>query len=215
MSRFMLKPDRIIVERRPDPAYDRLFPYYVELCATSQFRSKLKGEGGVAGHAVMYIKGACKDERASFPQLRRCHRAATELDDPEHGVGVSVGRWFRNINWVAVPGYKLFFQGDINPGETLTQEHFAATVRDAAHAIELLSDDRFVKLDANLRYFRDKYDAILAKHDELRDRLASVRGTPYRRVARLHYEYIKAQRAEVETMLNRLLVPESAAADRK
>ena len=62
MSRFMLKPDRIIVERRPDPVYERLFPYYVELCATSQFRSKLKGEGGVAGHAVMYIKGACKDE---------------------------------------------------------------------------------------------------------------------------------------------------------
>ena len=56
MSRFMLKPDRIIVERRPDPVYDRLFPYYVELCATSQFRSKLKGEGGVAGHAVMYLK---------------------------------------------------------------------------------------------------------------------------------------------------------------
>ena len=408
MSRFMLKPDRIIVERRPDPVYDKLFPYYVELCATSQFRSKLKGEGGVAGHAVMYIKGACKDERASFPQLRRCHRAATELDDPEHGVGVSVGRWFRNINWVAVPGYKLFFQGDINPGETLTQEHFAATVRDAvdkqiykgvdfhdypnasdggsledfiakqgigtdfalnfaraafcarlpvtermldeviaflndknreyaegeadynwsvwadncvhtlrnalaaaniwsplsvravkfrqmfnlavpanefvnlaelgnegnianyeqiddpqrdafhefnwlptrhgallktlpvyepndlydttfrlftlqspfrmgktAHAIELLSDDRFVKLDANLRYFRDKYDAILAQQDERRDRLASVRGTPYRRVARLHYEYIKAQRAEVETMLSRLLVPDSASAGAK
>jgi hypothetical protein len=39
MSRFMLKPERIIVERRPDPAYDQLFPYYVELCATSQFRS--------------------------------------------------------------------------------------------------------------------------------------------------------------------------------
>ena len=51
LSRFMLKPDRIIVERRPDPAYDKLFPYYVELCATSQFRSKLKGEGGIAGHA--------------------------------------------------------------------------------------------------------------------------------------------------------------------
>ena len=111
MSRLMLKPDHIIVERRPDPAYDRLFPYYVELCATSQFRSKLKGEGGVAGHAVMYIKGACKDEHASFPQLRRCNVTATELDDPEHGAGVSVGRWFRNVNWVAVPGYELFYPG--------------------------------------------------------------------------------------------------------
>ena len=80
------------------------------------------------------------------------------------------------------------------------------------HAIKLLSDDRFVKLDANLRYFRDRYDAILAKHDELRDRLASVRGTPYRRAARLHYEYIQTQRVEVELMLNRL---ESASAGAK
>ena len=40
ISRFMLKPDRIIVERRPDRFYDVFFPYYVELCATSQFRSK-------------------------------------------------------------------------------------------------------------------------------------------------------------------------------
>ena len=78
------------LERRPDPAYDHLFPYYVELCATSQFRSKLKGEGGIAGHAVMYIKGACKDEEAPFPQLRRCRTAATELDNPEHGAGISV-----------------------------------------------------------------------------------------------------------------------------
>ncbi len=34
--------------------------------------------------------------------------------------------------------------------------------------------------------------------------LASVRGTPYRRVERLYYEYIQAQRAEVESMLDRL-----------
>src|SRR5215813_1489681 len=125
VERFMLKPDRIIVERRPDSAYDHLFPYYVELCATSQFRSKLKGEGGVAGHAVMYIKGACKDEQASYPQLRRCRDIATEPDDPEHGAGVSVGRWFRNVNWVATPGYKLFYEGNLQFGERLTQAQFA------------------------------------------------------------------------------------------
>jgi hypothetical protein len=399
MSRFMLKPDRIIVERRPDPVYDQLFPYYVELCATSQFRSKLKGEGGVAGHAVMYIKGGCKDEQAPYPQLRRCRMVATKLDDPEHGAGISVGRWFRNINWVATPGYDLFYQGNIETGERLTQAHFEATVRDAINkgvykgvefhdypnagagaglenfvanegvgtdfalqfarsvfcarlpvtepmleeiiaflndknreyaegeadynwsvwadncshtlrnalaaaniwsplsvravkfrqlinlavpanefvnlaelgtegdiddyreiqqdapprdtlhefhwlptrhgallktlpvhepndlydetfrlftlqspfrmgktqqAIDLLSDDRFVNLGANLRYFQEKYQAILASHDERRDMLASVRGTPYRRVERLFYDYIKAQLTEVESMLPRL-----------
>jgi hypothetical protein len=404
ISRFMLKPDRIIVERRPDPVYDQLFPYYVDLCATSQFRSKLKGEGGVAGHAVMYIKGACKDEQAPYPQLRPCRGAATELDDPEHGAGVSVGRWFRNVNWVAIPGHQLFYEGNLKLGERLTQAHFEATVRDAiekgvykgvefhdypsantagglenfvanegigtdlalrfarsvfcarlpvtgpmvgeiiaflndknreyaegdadynwnvwadncAHtlrnalaaaniwrplsvqavklrqifnlavpanefvnlaelgtegnisdyreiqrdgperdafhefhwlptrhgallktlpvhepndlydttfrlftlqspfrmgktqrAIDLLSDERFVKLDKNLLYFRERYDTILASHDERRDMLASVRGSPYRRVERLFYDYIKAQRAEVDSMLDRLSALES------
>ena len=71
------------------------------------------------------------------------------------------------------------------------------------HAIDLLSDERFVNLGANLRYFRDKYDAILARHDERRDMLASVRGTPFRRIERLFYDYIQAQHAEVEFMLAR------------
>jgi hypothetical protein len=406
ISRFMLKPDHIIVERRPDRAYEQLFPYYVELCATSQFRSKLKGEGGVAGHAVMYIKGACKDEQAPFPQLQRCRVAATELNDPEHGAGVSVGRWFRNVNWVAIPGYELFHEGNLKIGEPLTQAHFEATVHDAIskdvykgvefrdypssnagaslenfvenegigtdfalqfarsvfcarlpvtgpmldeiiaflndknreyaegdadynwsvwadncahtlrnalaaaniwsplsvqavkfrqiinlavpanefvnlaelgtegnisdyreiqrdgperdafyefhwlptrqgallktlpvhepndlydtrfrlftlqspfrmgktqHAIDLLSDDRFVNLSANLHYFRDKYEAILANHDERRDMLASVRGTPYRRIERLFYEYIQTQHADVESILNRLSTLEDHA----
>jgi hypothetical protein len=399
ISRFMLKPDRVIVERRPDPAYDELFPYYVELCATSQFRSKLKGEGGVAGHAAMYIKGACKDEQAAFPQLRRCRVAATDVYDPEHGAGVSVGRWFQNVNWVAIPGYDLFYQGNLKFGEPLTQAHFEATVhevihkgvyngvkfhaspsvgadpkledfiaqegigtdlalqfarsafcarvpvtapmldeiiaflndknreyfegdadynwdvwadncahtlrnalaaaniwsplsvrgvklrqifnlavpanefanlaelgttgnvedyreiqtdgpqRDALHefhwlptrhggllktlpvhepndlydttfrlftlqspfrmgktrrVVDLLSDKRFVDLHANLRYFQEKYDTILRDRDERRDMLASVRGTPYRRIERLFYEYIKTERGEVEEMLDQL-----------
>jgi hypothetical protein len=406
IARFMLKPERIIVERRPDPVYDQIFPYYVELCATSQFRSKLKGDGGIAGHAVMYIKGACKDEEAPYPQLRRCRVAATELNDPEHGAGVSVNRWFRNVNWVAIPGYELFYKGNLKFGERLTQSHFDATVhdainkgvyqgvdfhdypgasagaslenfvanegigtdlalqfarsvfcarvpitegmldeviaflndknreyaegdadynwsvwadncahtlrnalaaaniwsplsvqavkfrqlfnlavpanefvnlaelgtegnfddyreiqqdgpaRDALHefhwlptrhgallktlpvhepndlydtmfrlftlqspfrmgktqrAIDLLSDERFVNLDANLRYFHQKYDTILASHDEHRDMLASVRGSPYRRVERLYYEYIRAQRTEVESMLDRISALEDHA----
>jgi len=84
-----------------------------------------------------------------------------------------------------------------------------------AHAIELLSDNRFVDLGANLRYFREKYDAILASRDQSRDALASVRGTPHRRVERLHFDYIQRQRAEVESMLNRLSILESSPAARK
>ena len=78
-------------------------------------------------------------------------------------------------------------------------------------AIDLLSDERFVNLGANLRYFHGKYDAILASHDEWHDSLASVRGTPYRRMERLYYQYVRAQRSEVEGMLDRLSTLEDQA----
>jgi hypothetical protein len=400
MARFQLKPDDVIIERRPDTAYEKLFPYYVELCAASQFHSLLTGEGGgVAGHAVMYLKGACKDDAAPFPQLRRCRRVATTLDDPEHGSGISVNAQFKSINWVAVPSYELFFQGNLAPGERLTRAQFdaveqdaiakgiykgvtfhrfagassdtnlrdfleragigtdlalqfarslfcarlpvtaamldpiiaflndknreyaegeadynwsawadncshtmrnalaAANIwspvsvrtikirqifnlaipanefvnlaelmtegdiedypdilrngprRDAFHeflwlptqpgallktlpvhspndlydttfrlftlqspllmgktqrAIALLSTERFVDLNANLHYFERRYDAILARRDEWRDAMASVRGTPFRRVESLWYDYIRSQRAKVHSMLDRI-----------
>ena len=82
-------------------------------------------------------------------------------------------------------------------------------------AIDLLSDERFVTLDANFRYFRERYDTILAIHDEPRDMLASVRGSPYRRVERLFYEYMQAQRAEVDSMLGRLSELEDHAEGQK
>ena len=83
------------------------------------------------------------------------------------------------------------------------------------HAIELLSDDHFVDLGANLRYFQEKYNAILSSRDASRDGLASVRGSPYRRVERLHYDYIKKQSAEVEFMLKRLSTFNGSATELK
>jgi hypothetical protein len=402
IGRLLLKPGHVIVERRPDATYEKLFPYYVELCAASQFRGKVAGTGGVAGHAVMYLKGACKDDDAPFPRLRRCRAVATSLDDPEHGAGISVNRWFKNVNWVAIPGHDLFYAGDLQPDERLTQTRFDAVERDVIargiyrgvafqhypgadadpdlrgfvrresigtdlalqfarsvfcarlpvtegmleqviaflndknreyaegeanynwsvwadncthtlrnalaaanvwsplsvrtikirqlfnlavpanefvnlaelmtqgdledyrniladgprrdafhefhwlptepgallktlpvhdpndlydtkfrlftlqspflmgktqHAIELLSDPRFVDLDTNLHYFAKRYDTILGGHDERRDAMASVRGTPLRRVERLYYDYIRAERADVRSTLARIVPP--------
>ncbi|MGH7062509.1 MAG: hypothetical protein ACREET_00375 [Stellaceae bacterium] len=406
LARLLLKPGHIIVETRPDAAYEKLFPYYVELCAGSQFRAKLTGEGGLAGHAVMYLKGACKDDDAPYPQLRRCGRVATSLDDPEHGAGISVNRWFKSVNWVAIPGYRLFFDGNLAPGERLTRRQFdaveqaaidqgiykgvtfhrypgaqsdtdlheflkrdgigtdfamqfarsmfcarlpvtgqmldqiiaflndknreyaegeadynwsvwadncmhtlrnalaAANIwsplsvraikimqifnlaipanefvnlarlmtapidtyreimedgprRDAFHefhwlptepgalvktlpvhapndlydttfrlftlqspflmgktqrAVDILSNPRFVDLAANLHSYDKQYDAILGGYDERRDTMASVRGTPFRRVERLFYRYIRAQRDRVRSMLARLATTAGSAA---
>jgi hypothetical protein len=161
VARFQLKPDDVIVERRPDTAYEKLFPYYVELCAASQFRSKLTGEGGgVAGHAIIYIKGACKDDAAPFPRLQRCRSVATSLEDPEHGAGVSVNKMFKNVNWVAVPGYELVFQGNPAPGEPLTRTQFDA-VEQLAIAKGIYSGVTFHRFlggtsDTNLRDFLER-----------------------------------------------------------
>ena len=69
-------------------------------------------------------------------------------------------------------------------------------------AIDLLSDKRFVDLDANLHYFERRYAEILAHHNERRDSMASVRGTRFRRVEELYYDYIHAQSPDVRSMLN-------------
>ena len=71
-------------------------------------------------------------------------------------------------------------------------------------AVALLSDPRFVDLAANLQYFEQRYDAILANYDERRDTMASVRGTPFRRVERLYYHYIGGERDKVRAMLGRI-----------
>lgn len=132
VNRLQLLPENAVVARRADAMYEAFFPYYIEFCAASQFHSKLTGEGGgIAGHAILYLKGACKDEDAPFPQLRRCRRVATRLDDPEHGAGVSVNQMFKNVNWVATPGYELVFDGGLAPGERLTRTQFDAVEQEA------------------------------------------------------------------------------------
>src|SRR5262249_55714586 len=105
----------------PDARYEALFPYYVELCAPSQYRSAKLGSGGSPGHAVMYLKGACRDRDAPFPKLRRCGGNVTDPAGPEHGAGISVNRWFRNVNWVAFDGRGQVFEGEVRRGEAGTQ----------------------------------------------------------------------------------------------
>jgi len=132
-DRLMFAPVEGFAHHEPDARYEALFPYYVELCAVSQFRSKEFVPGGSPGHAAMYLKGACLDTEAPYPKLRRCAHNATDPGDPEHGAGVSVNRWFRTVNWVAVSGRGLFFDGDLAPGQTVTEESRQAVIR---HAID-------------------------------------------------------------------------------
>jgi hypothetical protein len=63
-------------------------------------------------------------------------------------------------------------------------------------AIALLSDQYFVDLVVNLRYFTERYGTIFAQHNEQRDSMASVRATRFHRVETLYYDYIRSQNTE-------------------
>jgi hypothetical protein len=115
----------------PDPLYEELVTHYVELCAVSQYRPLNGKLGGIPGHAVMYLKGACRDESSPYPRLRACRYASTDRADPEHGAGVSVNRWLKNVNWVATPGKSLFYDGEVQTYELLDRARFDETVQRA------------------------------------------------------------------------------------
>ena len=128
-------------EHRPDPVYDSLFPYYVELCALSQFRGKNKNIGGIPGHSVMYLHGACRDPKSNYPQLCLCEDADTAYD----GVGVTVNRYTKNANWIAIPGRELFYQGNLGPDDRVTEQAVEAVTQQAIDlglydGLELLDD---------------------------------------------------------------------------
>lgn len=121
--------DRVLPVRLPEQAYEDLFPYYAELCALSQFERIGVVKGGNAGHGVLYLKGVCRDEEAPFPTLKMCPEVVNDLNDPRHGVGISANERLKNVNWIAYPGRRLFFNGNLKRGQTLTREHFDATTR--------------------------------------------------------------------------------------
>jgi hypothetical protein len=121
--------ERVLPIRLPEPAYEKLFPYYAELCALSQYERVEGAKGGNAGHGVLYLKGVCRDEDAAFPTLRMCPERVDDLADPRHGTGISANERLKNVNWIAYPGRALFFNGELKRGQTLTREHFDATAR--------------------------------------------------------------------------------------
>jgi hypothetical protein len=120
--------DRVVPLRLADVEYEAAFPYYAQLCAVSRFHRLGVERGGNAGHAVLYLKGLCRVPDAPYPQVELCPERVDDVDDPRHGVGVSVNAAFQNVNWVAYPGRHLFFNGNLKPGDVLDQAHFERTI---------------------------------------------------------------------------------------
>lgn len=130
------KREYVAVE--PEPVYDELFPYYGSICALSQIRAKFAKRGGTPGHAVMYLRGACRDEDSDYPRLELCPADVAESSAGDVGVGISVNKTFRNVNWMLIEGRELFFDGYLKPGDVLDRDR-GVEVLDRAIADRLWS----------------------------------------------------------------------------
>ena len=117
----------------PEANYDQLYPYYVSACAVTQIKSKFSAEGGSAGHAVLFLKGACLDNSRGYPRIGLCDPNTVDLSDSESGVGVSVNKVFKNVNWMATPGSTLFYDGILDEG--------AVTEKAMSDTLKLASDE--------------------------------------------------------------------------
>jgi len=112
-----------------DPAlYATIFPDYIEVCAVSGITKKpgfgFAHQGGSGGHAVVYLNGACRKPHSDYPTLQLCD--GTEPDG-QAGVGLSSNGHFSNAAWVATPGRDFFFDGALQPGESVNAGSYART----------------------------------------------------------------------------------------
>ena len=108
-----------------DADYGAAHPYYAEYCAVSQIKKRpgfgADIRGGIGGHAVFYLKGACRDPDQAYPVLRLCEQG---------GAGLSMNAHFRNAKWVATQGHDFFFDG-IAPGTPVARAAYADMQREA------------------------------------------------------------------------------------
>ncbi len=118
--------DEIVPARVTLGDYETLYPNTVGICAVTQYRRADGQVGGSPGHGVMTLGGACRDEQASYPRLRLCRE-----DEAGTVTGVSVNRWFRNVNWVATDDADLFFNGGVGRRDVLDAARVQATAEAA------------------------------------------------------------------------------------
>jgi hypothetical protein len=113
--------------------YDTLFPYYVEVATVTQYHKRGDKPGGWGGHATMFVNGAERDPAAGYPRLRLVPEGG-DRNALDSGIGVSVNRIFKNVNWVAIPGRDLFLHGGVATDAELDEAAYEAAISRAANA---------------------------------------------------------------------------------
>ena len=117
-----------LASQSSEEQYKSLFPLYMQYCAATQIKPVNGEAGGYGGHAVIYVEGLCKNENAEYPRVEACSRIPTQRH-AHTGVGISVDKYFKNVNWVAVPDYDFFINGELSNKTKVTasQQMIAVT----------------------------------------------------------------------------------------
>jgi hypothetical protein len=128
-----------------DQNYDKVFPYYTIECAVTQLHKKGEAPGGIGGHALLYMKGVCRDTSVDYPKVKMCDPGSVDLTNKNSGVAASVDKIFMNTRYVAIDGKDFMFHGNLKPDEPLNEETFnrsvlAVTQSGAAKGIKLHPD---------------------------------------------------------------------------
>ena len=127
---------------------------YVELCTGDRYLSKNYGDGNIAGHALIYVNGLCKDMGKDFPQVKLCDSV-----DSHEGVGISLDAAFQNVKWMAVPTRELALFGDY--GKNKVDNKVVQNIFNKAKEYKVFEN---VKFDESqfpkgiLEYTKDKLD---------------------------------------------------------
>ncbi|HVK62090.1 MAG TPA: hypothetical protein VM432_11085 [Bdellovibrionales bacterium] len=99
-----------------DAKYRKLYPLFIDACSAGLRVTRPDNKGQPWGHGALLIRGAELDLSQGYPRLR------VKTRGPGNEVGVSADGQFNNINWVGVPGEKLFFYGDLDSRAKLTND---------------------------------------------------------------------------------------------
>ncbi|OFZ54780.1 MAG: hypothetical protein A2428_17290 [Bdellovibrionales bacterium RIFOXYC1_FULL_54_43] len=124
--------------------YDEVYPIYAEFCAATRIEKRpgfgLPVKGGIGGHGVIYLQGACRDKSSPYPRIQVCRdfdRTAGMT-----GVGVSVNSDFVNVNWIATESKSFFLNGDVPENEPLSRQAYLKA-RQRAVEMQLLKGVKF------------------------------------------------------------------------
>jgi len=186
-----------------DAAYERLYPYYAEICALTELKKKpgfgVPIHSGIGGHSILYLNGVRRDRTQGYPVLELCAPHASTGRD---GVGISVNSHYKNAIWVAAEGRDFLWNGALAQGERLTRDAYARTQAHAM-AIGLLDGVQF-----HDHLFRDKPAAMSANEFKYEISIATDYGARFGRdISHARVPLDAARMGRIVDYLNALNMP--------